>query len=80
YSVLHNVIVEGKDEENRVDDSNVKLTPYPTLVQLKSSIDDENNDTSSIIEPPSIQPLENFIKKRTITIEGLKQLRIRMAK
>jgi hypothetical protein len=62
------------------DEANVKLTPYPTLVELKSIIDEQKPNAPAIIEPPSIEPLENFLEKRAITIEGLKQLRIRMAK
>jgi hypothetical protein len=62
------------------EESSVKLTSYPTLVELKSIIDEQKANTSAVIEPPSIEPLENFLEKRAITIEGLKQLRIRIAK
>ncbi|CAF2415785.1 unnamed protein product [Rotaria sp. Silwood2] len=80
YPILNDAIVAVKDEEKRVDDALIKLTPYPTLVELKSIIDEEKSNVSTIIEPPSIEPLKNFIEKRSITIEGLKQLRIRMTK
>ena len=62
------------------EESSVKLTSYPTLVELKSIIDEQKPNTSAVIEPPSIEPLENFLEKRAITIEGLKQLRTRIAK
>jgi hypothetical protein len=69
------------EEEKRVDDAINKLTPYPTLVELKSMIDEQKfHASTAIIEPPSIQPLENFLEKRAKTIEALKQLRHRMAK
>jgi hypothetical protein len=80
YPILNDAAEAGKDEEKRVDQAILKLTPYPTLIELKSMIDEQKLDTSTIIQPPSIEPLEHFIEKRTITIEGLKQLRIRMAK
>jgi hypothetical protein len=65
---------------NAVEEATVKLTPYPTLVQLKSMIDEQESNAPAVIEPPSIEPLEIFLKKRAITIDGLKHLRIRMAK
>jgi hypothetical protein len=43
-------------------------------------IDEQKSNAPAIIEPPSIEPLEIFLKKRAITIDGLKHLRIRMAK
>ncbi|CAF0774047.1 unnamed protein product [Rotaria sordida] len=80
YPILNEAVIEAKNEEKRIDDDIVKLTPYPTLVELKSIIDEEKSNVSTIIEPPSIEPLKNFIEKRAITIEGLKQLRIRITK
>ncbi len=80
YPVLNDVVEEAKDEEKRIDEAIVKLTPYPTLVELKSIIDEKKPNETTIIEPPSIEPLKNFLEKRANTIEGLKQLRIRMAK
>ena len=64
-----------------LDDTTMKLTPYPTLEQMKSIIDEQKIDPSTaVIEPPSIEPLKDFLEKRAKTIEALKQLRIRMAK
>ena len=80
YPILNDVADEAKDEEKRVDEAIAKLTPYPTLVELKSMIDEQKSDPSTVIEPPSIEPLTDFLVKRAITIEGLKKLRIRMAK
>jgi hypothetical protein len=80
YPVLDEVAAEAKDEENQAGESTVKLTSYPTLVELKSMIDEQKPDAPAIIEPPSIEPLKNFIEKRGTTIEGLKDLRARMAK
>jgi hypothetical protein len=80
YPVLDEVATEAKNEENQVGESTVKLTSYPTLVELKSMIDEQKPDAPAIIEPPSIEPLKNFIEKRGTTIEGLKDLRARMAK
>jgi hypothetical protein len=57
-----------------------KLAVYPTLDELKSMIDQQGSDTEAIIEPPSIEPLKDFIVKRANTIECLKDLRARMAK
>jgi hypothetical protein len=80
YPILNEVVEEAKQEEKRDDDAMVKLTSYPTLIELKSIIDEQKSNTSTIIEPPSIEPLKNFLEKRATTIEALKQLRIRMAK
>lgn len=80
YPTLNNVTEEIIDEEKRIDKVIIKLTPYPTLVELKSMIDEQKSNAPAHIEPPSIEPLKNFLEKRAITIEGLKQLRIRMAK
>ena len=76
-SPMNNEVVE---EEVKDEEANVKLTSYPTLVQLKSIIDEQEPNASVDIEPPSIEPLENFLEKRAITIEGLKQIRVRIAK
>lgn len=80
YPILNEVVEEAKEEEKRVDDGIVKLTPYPTLTELKSIIDEQKSNASVIIEPPSIEPLKNFLEKRAATIECLKKLRSRMAK
>ncbi|CAF0852705.1 unnamed protein product [Rotaria sp. Silwood1] len=80
YPILNDAIIEAKNEEKQIDDATVKLTPYPTLVELKSMINQDKSNVSTIIEPPSIEPLKAFIEKRAMTIEGLKQLRIRMVK
>lgn len=61
-------------------DETTKLTPYPTLDELQSMIQEQKPDAPVQIEPPSIEPLKDFIEKRTITIAGLKDLRERMAK
>lgn len=54
---------------------------YPSLVELKSMVDEQNPTSSkTVITPPSIEPLKQFIERRKITIEGLKDLRDRMAK
>ena len=66
--------------EQQSDESAVKLTSYPTLVELKSMIDEQKPDAPAVIEPPSIEPLRDFIEKRAATIEGLRDLRARMAK
>lgn len=62
------------------DENTEKLTSYPTLEQLKSMIDEQKPDAPVEIKPPSIEPLKDFIAKRAATIEGLKDLRARMAK
>jgi hypothetical protein len=80
YPVLDDVATEIQYEEKRIGEAIVKLTAYPTLVELKSMIDEQKPDTPAVIEPPSIEPLKDFIEKRAITIEGLKDLRVRMAK
>ncbi len=80
YPVLSDVAAEAKDEERRLDESMVKLTSYPTLVELKSLIDEQKPNTHVVIEPPSIEPLRDFLEKRATTIKGLKDLRARMAK
>ncbi|CAF3646197.1 unnamed protein product [Adineta steineri] len=80
YPVLNNVVEEAIDEEKKIDETIDKFTPYPTLVQVKSMIDEQKSDTSTIIKPPSIEPLENFLEKRATTIEGLKKLHSRMDK
>ncbi|UJR23550.1 hypothetical protein I4U23_026538 [Adineta vaga] len=73
YPTLNDIIEEEKKND-------VKLTSYPTLVELKSMIDENNSTTTPIIKPPSIEPLKAFLEKRATTIEGLKKLRLRMAK
>jgi hypothetical protein len=80
YPVLDEVATGAKDEEKRMDETTVKLTPYPTLVQLKSMIDEQKPNEPVVIEPPSIEPLKDFLEKRATTIQGLKELRARMAK
>ena len=73
YPTLNDII----EDEKRTD---VKLTTYPTLVEMKSMIDDQDASVAPVIQPPSIEPLKAFLEKRAVTIEGLKQLRLRMAK
>ncbi|CAF0930807.1 unnamed protein product [Adineta ricciae] len=80
YPVLDEVANEAKEEEKRTDDALVKLTPYPTLVELQSIIEEQKPDSALVIQPPSIEPLKDFIEKRAATIEGLRDLRARMAK
>jgi len=80
YPILNEGATEIKTEENQLDNSNIKLTSYPTLVELKSMIDEQKADKPVVIEPPSIEPLKDFIQKRQTTIQGLKDLRERMAK
>lgn len=67
--------------EERTDDAVAKLTPYPTLEELKTVIDEQKaNGVTTVIKPPSIEPLKNFLEKRATTIAALKEIRIRMAK
>ncbi|CAF0791116.1 unnamed protein product [Adineta ricciae] len=73
YPTLNDII----EDEKRTD---VKLTTYPTLVEMKSMIDEHDTTVAPVIQPPSIEPLKAFLEKRAATIEGLKQLRLRMAK
>ena len=80
YPVLDEVANGAKEEEKRADDTLVKLTPYPTLVELQSIIEEQKPDAPAVIQPPSIEPLKDFIEKRTATIAGLRDLRARMAK
>lgn len=80
YPVLDGVAEEIQVEEKQIDDALIKLTPYPSLVELQTMINEQKTDTTPIVQPPSIEPLENFLEKRAITIEALKQLRIRMSK
>ena len=71
---------ESSLDDNATVAEMVKLTAYPTLVELKSMIDEQRPDALAAIQPPSIEPLREFILKRTATIEGLRDLRTRMAK
>lgn len=80
YPVLDEAATEVKIEESQLDDPNVKLTSYPTLEELKSMIDEQRPDKPVVIEPPSIEPLKDFLQKRETTIQCLKDLRTRMAK
>ena len=80
YPVLDGAASETTNLENQNDDGTVKLTSYPTLVELKSMIDEQTSNEPVKIEPPSIEPLKDFIEKRAATIQGLKDLRARMAK
>ncbi len=80
YPVLNEVAEGAKEEEKQIDEATVKLTPYPTLVELKSMIDEQKPNELLVIEPPSIEPLKDFLEKRATTIQGLKELRARMAK
>lgn len=58
-----------------------RATNYPSLVELQSIIEEQGEEKAiEIIKPPSIEPLRDFINKRTETIAGLKDLRTRMAK
>ena len=75
--------LEGVNDEATpaLPEENVKLTSYPTLVELRSMIDEQVASTGTVdIEPPSIEPLKDFIEKRAATIGALKDLRARMAK
>lgn len=80
YPVLEGASTTTNNAEQRPDETTVKLTSYPTLEELKSMIDEQKPDTPVLIQPPSIEPLKDFITKRAATIEGLKDLRARMAK
>lgn len=80
YPVLDEAAAAAKGEENQLDESTVKLTSYPTLVQLQSMIEEQKPDAPAVIKPPSIEPLKDFLEKRARTIEALKDLRARMAK
>lgn len=68
------------DLNSNSETESMKLTPYPTLDELKTMIDNQTPEAPANIEPPSIEPLNDFIEKRTATIAGLKELRERMAK
>jgi hypothetical protein len=80
YPVINEDSDEAKNEEKQIGEATVKLTSYPTLVELKSMIDEQKPNEPVVIEPPSIEPLKDFLEKRAATIEGLKDLRARMAK
>ena len=77
---LYPILNESSHDDNATVAEMVKLTAYPTLVELKSMIDEQRPDALAAIQPPSIEPLREFILKRTATIEGLRDLRTRMAK
>jgi len=74
YPILNETAAETNDE------ATVKLTSYPTLVELKSMIDEQEPNEPVVIKPPSIEPLKDFLETRAVTIQGLKDLRARMAK
>ena len=68
------------EKAEAIDEDNTKLTSYPTLMELKSMVDEHKADEPIHIDPPSIEPLKDFIKKRAATIEGLKKVRARIAR
>ncbi|CAF1495095.1 unnamed protein product [Rotaria magnacalcarata] len=80
YPLINEDFDEDDDQEKRLNDLKVKYKSYPSLVELKAMIDEENPSEPVVINPPSIEPLKEFIERRAITIEGLKDLRARMAK
>lgn len=81
YPVLNDAAEKAKENEQSIDDANVKLTAYPTLTEIQSIIEEQQpSKAAPIIQPPSIEPLKTFIEKRTVTIESLKQLRARISK
>ena len=80
YPALNDAAEAAKENEQMIDDAHVKLTAYPTLTEMQSIIEEQPPNAVPIIKPPSIEPLKQFIEKRSITIESLKQLRIRMNK
>ncbi|UJR16947.1 hypothetical protein I4U23_003845 [Adineta vaga] len=67
--------IETKIEEKRIADVLRKFVPYPTLIELQSTIVKQET-----IEPPTIERLEIFLVQRATTIKGLKKLRNSMAK
>lgn len=80
YPLINLDPVEDDDEYNKFRESLTKFKPYPSLVELQSMIEEQTPEKPATIEPPSIEPLKEFIQKRGETIEGLKDLRTRMAK
>lgn len=80
YPLINEDFDEDADQEELLNDLKAKYKSYPSLVELKAMIDEENPSEPVVITPPSIEPLKEFIERRAITIEGLKDLRVRMAK
>ncbi|CAF0979742.1 unnamed protein product [Rotaria sordida] len=80
YPVLNEDTTDINDEGKRLNEALAKFPTYPSLVELKAMIDEQQPDAPAVIEPPSIEPLKEFLERRAITIEGLKDLRARMAK
>ena len=81
YPVLNDAPEETNVEEKRIGKALLQLSSYPTLVELQSIIDKQKSTHKPVdIEPPSIEPLETFLEKRAITIDGLKKLRVSMVK
>ncbi|CAF2364380.1 unnamed protein product [Rotaria sp. Silwood2] len=80
YSLINEDTTYAQEEEKLLNETSAKFSTYPSLVELKAMIDEQSPDAPAVIEPPSIEPLKEFLEKRAITIEGLKDLRVRMAK
>lgn len=81
YPVLNDAPEETNTEEKRIGKAILQLSSYPTLVELQSIINQQKSTDKPVdIEPPSIEPLKNFLEKRAITIDGLKKLRTSMIK
>ena len=70
----------ANEKVETIDEETTRLTSYPTLIELKSMVDEHKADEPIHIDPPSIEPLKEFIKKRAATIEGLKKVRARIAR
>ncbi|CAF0730067.1 unnamed protein product [Rotaria sp. Silwood1] len=80
YPLINEDATEVQDEEKLLNEELGKFSKYPSLVELKAMIDEQTPDAPAVIEPPSIEPLKEFLERRAITIQGLKDLRVRMAK
>ncbi|CAF3850551.1 unnamed protein product [Adineta steineri] len=71
---------ETKIEDKQIAEAILKVVPYPTLVDLKSIIDEQESAIDTTIQSPPIEPLEIFLTQRATTIKGLQTLRASMAK
>ncbi|CAF1198582.1 unnamed protein product [Adineta ricciae] len=72
---------ETEIEDKRLINALRQMAPYPTLVELQSTIVKQNaNEATTTMEPPSIERLQLFLAQRTTTIKELKKLRASMSK
>lgn len=64
YPVLNDAPEETNTEEKRIGKAILQLSSYPTLVELQSIINQQKSTDKPVdIEPPSIEPLKNFLEK-----------------